>query len=183
VINPAFIWDLFNVIISKSITQNLCYHLRCSHQRFLHLDSSTYVFVIHHPCFNDPDSNNRQVKNLNSPIFIFSLFFGYFFYPTFSVLFSRTINLCCFIRLRNQTFHPQNGTVKVVFLYKLRFANIAGWSYQRLNWAVKLLDALLWGAFAKLQRASIRFITSLCPSVCPSVLPHGANSLPLDEFS
>jgi hypothetical protein len=42
------------------------------------------------------------------------------------------------------------------------------------------------GAFAKLRKASIGFVTPVRPSVRPSVrlsdIPHGTTRLPLDEF-
>jgi hypothetical protein len=42
------------------------------------------------------------------------------------------------------------------------------------------LKALL-GAFAKLRKATITFVMSICPSVRLSV-PHETTQLPLDEF-
>jgi len=38
---------------------------------------------------------------------------------------------------------------------------------------VKFLDA-----FAKLRKATVRFVTPLCPSVRPSARPHGTAQLP-----
>ena len=37
-------------------------------------------------------------------------------------------------------------------------------------------------AFAKLRKATISFVISVCPIVCPSVRPHGTTRLPLDGF-
>ena len=39
-------------------------------------------------------------------------------------------------------------------------------------------SSLILGAFAKLRKANISFVTSVCPSVCP----HGTTPLPLDGF-
>jgi len=42
---------------------------------------------------------------------------------------------------------------------------------------------LLLGAFAKLWKANISFVTSVCVSVRPSVRPHGTTRLPLEGVS
>jgi hypothetical protein len=47
----------------------------------------------------------------------------------------------------------------------------------------RLKCAAILGAFAKMRKATINSVMSVCPSLRPSVRPHGTTRLPLDRFS